>query len=89
MARVFFSITYRVHRTCKKDFFLSGSLRKGTHGYVLLHVTAAAANVTDLVEGLSTTGNRVSSSKVLGERAGKAVGTWYKVVLSRSLCFSD
>lgn len=69
----------------ERTFFLRGSLRKQTYG----HVTAAAATMADLVEGLSTHGSRVSSSKVLGERAEKGVETWYKEILSRSLCFSD
>lgn len=69
----------------ERTFFLPGSLRKETYG----HVTAAAATIADLVDGLSTSGSRVSSSKVLGERAEKGVETWYKEVLSRSLCFSD
>ena len=73
----------------ERTFFLSGSLRKETHGHALLHVTAVATTIADLVEGLSTSGSRVSSSKVLGERAEKSVETWCKEVLSRSLCFSD
>lgn len=54
-----------------------------------MSLTAAAATIAGMVEDLSTSGSRVSSSKVPGERDEKGVETWYKEVLSRLLCFSD
>lgn len=67
-------------------FILSASLRKETNGHALLHASAAAATLADLVEGLSTTSSRVRSSRVLGERAERNVESRYKEILN-NLCF--